>query len=493
MACFGTPIVVIEKPARGLEPDCLANLRAFTRWIRTLDFSFHPLAVTLKLPGSGGFLRLCSLLTCPPKSPQAMPKLSHAYFAIVRSLCVCLPLFCSARCQATAPVPQETSKPAAPKSSSLQTSSLQTSSLGLSKTQPDAGPFVKLADDLYMIPYTHRVEETEVSFEMIPIPGGKITIGSAENQPGHSQDEGPEFTVEVEPFWMAKTELTWAEYKDFLKTYEIFKRLSRQGIRKASGLDQADAITVPTPLYEPSFTYEFGDDPKQPAVTMTQYAAKQYTKWLSGMTGTEYRLPTETEWEYAARAGSSTAYSFGDDPQELEHYAAFAGNSPDGAPKVASKKPNAYGLHDMHGSVWEWTLDHYAADSYAGREGKTLSVEQALVLPKEKDSRCVRGGGWQDPPERLRSAARLGSVDKVWKDADPNVPKSPWWFTNDPARMVGMRLVRSAKPLTQDQQKLVWEIDNNEIREDVDFRLQEGRGAIGIPVPELIQEFKRKK
>ena len=147
----------------------------------------------------------------------------------------------------------------------------------------------------------------------------------------------------------------------------------------------------------------------------------------------------------------------------------------------------------MHGSVWEWTLDHYAADSYAGREGKTLSVEQALVLPKEKDSRCVRGGGWQDPPERLRSAARLGSVDKVWKDADPNVPKSPWWFTNDPARMVGMRLVRSAKPLTQDQRKLVWEIDNNEIREDVDFRLQEGRGAIGIPVPELTQEFKRKK
>ena len=365
--------------------------------------------------------------------------------------------------------------------------------LGISKTQPDSGPFVKLADDAFMVPYSHAVEGTEVSFEMIPIPGGKTTIGSPDEQPGHSQDEGPEFTVQVEPFWMAKTELTWAEYKTFLKTYDIFKRLSRQGVRKASGLDQADAITIPTPLYEPSFTYEFGDDPQQPAVTMTQYSAKLYTQWLSGLTGTQYRLPSETEWEYAARAGTTTAYSFGDDPAELDQYAAFADNSPDGAPKVGSKKPNLFGLHDMHGSVWEWTLDHYATDSYSGRQGKTLSVSESLVMPKEKSSRCVRGGGWQDPPERLRSAARLGSDDKVWKDADPNVPKSPWWFTDDPARMVGMRLVRSANPLPQEDLKKIWGVDHNEINEDVLFRLEEGRGAIGISVPELLQDFKRKK
>ena len=365
--------------------------------------------------------------------------------------------------------------------------------LGISKTQPESGPFVKLADDAFMVPYSHRVEGTEVSFEMIPIPGGKTTIGSPDEQPGRSQDEGPEFTVDVEPFWMAKTELTWAEYKTFLKTYDIFKRLSRQGVRKASGLDQADAITIPTPLYEPSFTYEFGDDPQQPAVTMTQYSAKLYTQWLSGITGSQYRLPTEAEWEYAARAGTKTAYSFGDDPTELDQYAAFADNCPDGAPKVGSKKPNPFGLHDMHGSVWEWTLDHYASDSYSGRQGKTLSVSEALVMPKEKSSRCVRGGGWQDPPERLRSAARLGSDDKVWKDADPNVPKSPWWFTDDPARMVGMRLVRSAKPLPQEDLKKIWGVDHNEINEDVLFRLEEGRGAIGISVPELLQDFKRKK
>jgi hypothetical protein len=70
---------------------------------------------------------------------------------------------------------------------------------------------------------------------------------------------------------------------------------------------------------------------------------------------------------------------------------------------------------------------------------------------------------------------------------------SPWWYTTDPARMVGMRLVRSNKPLSDDEKKRYWEIDNDDIRQDVDFRLQEGRGAIGIPVPELIDEFKRKK
>ena len=379
-----------------------------------------------------------------------------------------------------------------------QTGTNAAPSLGLSSTQPASGPYVKLADGSFMVPYTHTVEQTDIAFEMIPIPGGEITIGSPEKEASRKEDEGPQFTIIVEPLWVAKTELTWAEYKTFLKTYDIFKRLSRQGIRKASGLDQVDAITVPTPLYEPSHTYEHGDDPKQPAVTMTQYAAKQYTKWLSGLTSIEYRLPTEGEWEYAARAGTKTAYSFGDDPSQLGEYAAFADNSPEGAPKVGSKKPNPFGLHDMHGSVWEWTLDHYSADGYAqipgaGSADKKLTVSQAFLGPKAKDSRSVRGGGWQDSPERLRSAARLGSVDEDWKDFDPNVPKSPWWYTTDPSRMVGMRLVRSSRPLTDQEKEVAWEIDNNEIREDVDFRLQEGRGAIGIPVPDLLQEFKRKR
>ena len=87
----------------------------------------------------------------------------------------------------------------------------------------------------------------------------------------------------------------------------------------------------------------------------------------------------------------------------------------------------------------------------------------------------------------------MGSADEEWKDSDPNVPLSPWWYTTDPARMVGMRLVRSSASLTQEQRHLFWDVDNPDIQADVDFRLKEGRGAIGKSVPELSEEYKRKK
>jgi formylglycine-generating enzyme required for sulfatase activity len=365
--------------------------------------------------------------------------------------------------------------------------------LGISENQPESGPFVALPDGTFMVPYTQKVESTDIAFEMIPIPGGQFVMGSPDEEVGRTEDEGPRFTVDVPPFWMGKTEVTWSEYKTFMKCYDIYKRLSRQGVRKVSSIDQSDAVTIPTPLYEPSHTYEHGDAPKQPAVTMTQYAAKQYTKWLSGITSFQYRLPAEAEWEYAARGGSKTAYAFGDDPSQLGEYAAFAENAPDGAPVVGSKKANPFGLHDMHGSVWEWTVDQYSADGYGDRADKVLSLEEAISWPTTPDMRSVRGGGWQDTAERLRSAARMGSADEDWKDSDPNVPLSPWWYTTDPARMVGMRVARSLRPMTADEIGRFWKVDHNDIREDVEYRLKEGRGVLGVTVPELTEEFKRKK
>jgi formylglycine-generating enzyme required for sulfatase activity len=365
--------------------------------------------------------------------------------------------------------------------------------IGISPTKPDQGPFVPIEGGKggYMVPYTQAFERTNISFEMIPVPGGEVTIGSPASEPGRSDDEGPQFTVKLEPFWIAKTELTWGEYNTFMRSYDVFKRLASSGVRQVTEDSKADAITVPTPLYDPGKTYEFGDDKSQPAVTMTQYSAKQYTKWLSGLTESQYRLPTEAEWEYAARAGSKTAYSFGDDSADLEKYAVFGSET--GAAKVGSKAPNAFGLHDMHGNVWEWTIDQFDEKGFEKLSGKTLKGFEATNWPTQAFSRCVRGGGWQDSAERVRSAARMGSVDEDWKDEDPNVPLSPWWYTSDPARMVGMRLVRSATPLSNELIRKFWEIDVDAIQEDVDARILEGRGVVGLPVPELIKELQRKK
>ncbi len=359
---------------------------------------------------------------------------------------------------------------------------------GLSKTKPDSGASVPIEGG-FMVPYSETIPGTKITFEMIPVPGGKFQLGSPDAEKGRSEDEGPQVEVEVPPFWMAKHELTWSEYKVYMSLYQIFKRLHSGNIRKVNESNLADAITAPTPLYESGHTFEFGEDPQQPAVTMTQYSAKQYTKLLSGMTGIQYRLPSEAEWEYAARGGSKTAYSFGDDESQLADYACFEGSNTGGPSKVGQKKPNAFGLHDMHGNVWEWTVDAFTDDGYEAIGTGPVTFEKAIQWPTSAYPRCVRGGGWQDPADRCRSAARMGSEDEDWKDEDPNVPLSPWWYTSDPSRSVGMRLARSLKPMTPEQLKLYWEADNDEIAADIQLRIDEGRGALGLPVPELAKEL----
>jgi formylglycine-generating enzyme required for sulfatase activity len=340
----------------------------------------------------------------------------------------------------------------------------------------------------FMVPYTTTIPGTTIEFTMVPVAGGTFKMGSPDSEQGRDGDEGPQRQIQVDPFWIAKTELTWAEYKTFMGVYSLFKRGKTLGLEPVTASNKPDAITAPTPLYEPSHTYEYGDDLRQPAVTMTQYAAKQYTKWLSGMSGTQYRIPSEAEWEYAARAGSTTAYSFGDDATELGTYAAYADNAPDGPAKVGSFKPNAWGLFDMHGNVWEWVIDGHLK-AYPESTG-TANWKDAIVWPTEASGRVVRGGGFQDPPERLRSAVRMASDDSSWKDSDPNIPLSPWWYTDDPARAVGMRLVRSATPLDKELIGKFWNIDNADIQDDVDIRLEEGRGVLGLPVPSLADKLK---
>jgi formylglycine-generating enzyme required for sulfatase activity len=170
---------------------------------------------------------------------------------------------------------------------------------------------------------------------------------------------------------------------------------------------------------------------------MTQFAAKMYCKWLSAKTGRYYRLPTEAEWEYACRAGTTTAYWFGDDPAKLDDYAWFSDNSDEKYHKVGLKKPNPWGLYDMHGNVCQWCLDQYDADEYKKLAGK-LAVNPVVPVTKAYPQ-VARGGAWTDEAPMLRSAARRASSPE-WKSADPQSPKSIWYFTD--ANFVGFRVVR---------------------------------------------------
>src|SRR5207253_1251190 len=125
----------------------------------------------------------------------------------------------------------------------------------------------------------------------------------------------------------------------------------------------ADAVTGPTKPYADE-TFGHGRDGPRPVLCITHHAAMEYCRWLSKKTGKTYRLPTEAEWEYACRAGTTTAYAFGDDPKQLEENGWFAGNSEESPHPVGQKKPNAWGLHDMHGNAAEWCLDIYEKDAY---------------------------------------------------------------------------------------------------------------------------------
>ena len=370
------------------------------------------------------------------------------------------------------------------------TETVDSASRGLSKAKPDSGPFVEVEKG-FMVPYTLTVPGSKVEIEMVPVPGGKFKLGTAEDADHFCEEEGPQVEVEVGPMWVAKYETTWEQYLLYMSMYKVFKNLQSDGLRRVEDSNRVDAVTAPTELYDPSYTFEYGQGDRLPAVSMTQYAAKQYTKWLSKLTKEQYRLPTEAEWEYACRAGSESAFHFGDDESSLEDYAWYADNSDEKPHDVGTKEPNTFGLFDMHGNVMEWVIDGYTEDGYAALADKDLKTfADAIQWSETFDQRSVRGGSFQDEADRVRSAARIGSEDEDWKAEDPNYPLSPWWYTDDPARGIGFRIFRSYHPVDNELITKFWDIDNEDIQIDVDMRLQEGRGVLTPVDPSLADDIK---
>ena len=312
----------------------------------------------------------------------------------------------------------------------------------------------KEKDAAQMKAYPVEIPGTEITFEMLPIPGGKFKMGSPETEKGRKPDEGPQHEVEIAPFWMGKHEVTWGEFELFM--YPNEEKKARETKKLPAMLNAlTDAITHPTQPYV-EMSFGMGKD-GFPAISMTQHAANKYCQWLSAKTGHFYRLPTEAEWEYAARAGTTTAYFWGDDAAPIGDYCWYGKNSDFKYQKVGKKKPNPWGLYDILGNVTEWTLDQYDPDFYKNSPAANPWNKATKAYPH-----VARGGSWDDDDvTKLRVAARRAS-DKTWKIQDPQLPKSIWYHTD--AQFLGFRIVRPLKTPGAAEMQAYW---NSGVEKDV--------------------------
>jgi formylglycine-generating enzyme required for sulfatase activity len=192
---------------------------------------------------------------------------------------------------------------------------------------------------------------------------------------------------------------------------------------------------------------------------MTHHAAQQYTRWLSTVTGKRYRLPTEAEWEYAARAGTQSPYFFEGRPEQyterrfwnrllgtntevLDSFVVYAGNSGSRTQPPSEVAPNAFGLVNMLGNVREFCLDWYAADAYQERASGTATVDPRG--PATGTEHVVRGGSFRSDPADLRAAARDRTRSDACRITDPQAPKSIWWYSD--CIDIGFRVVLEMTP-----------------------------------------------
>jgi formylglycine-generating enzyme required for sulfatase activity len=217
--------------------------------------------------------------------------------------------------------------------------------------------------------------------------------------------EGPQHEVEItQPFYMGQTEVTVGQFRQFVKATGYKTQAEREGGAYRSFPNGEWKLDANTNWLNPGF--EQTDD--HPVVCISWDEAMEYCNWLSKHEGKTYRLPTEAEWEYGCRAGSKGRWFFGDNERQLLNYARFGSNSEGHTWPVAGLKENAWGLHDMHGNVWEWCQDLYDADYY-----KT-SPPKDPVGPPAGGAHVIRGGSWYLAHVFCRSALRF------FPDPDPN-------------------------------------------------------------------------
>ena len=314
--------------------------------------------------------------------------------------------------------------------------------------EPESGRFVK-TDHGFMVPYKDRILGTDVEFEMIPVPGDGF--------------------FKRQPFWIGKYEVTMAEYFEFMKQYD-FAREQRIRAKKQPDLNlfAADVVSAPSALYDSALAFGYvqrGDEPvhpRFPATAMTRAAARQYTKWLSLLGEYQYRLPLETEWEVACRAGTKTKWSFGDDPANAGAFCVYENDSRDLPMKVGSKKPNPWGIHDMHGNASEWVLQA----KYLRNANKIAIVDTTKWKSSERNrdenetfnQMILKGGDWSKSIERCTASSRERGNREFWDD-DPGFPLSVTWTAGEASCRIGFRIVSSLNELPAEEMEAYWSPD----------------------------------
>jgi formylglycine-generating enzyme required for sulfatase activity len=262
---------------------------------------------------------------------------------------------------------------------------------GLGASDGSADPREPVRDDT-LSRYTEVIPGTIIEFEMVPVPGGTVTVDGTERS--------------VDPFWIAKTEVRWDAYD----TYRLDEEME--------GLDgaEADALSLPSKPYGfgnkiPGFGQE-----EYPVLSVARNAAREFARWLSAKSDHTYRLPTEEEWKHACRVGHGTPEEWSGD--QLRQYAWFEESAEGTAHPVASLDSSDLGLYDQLGNAAE------------------------LVAPPDGDDDHpteVWGGSYQSPAGETHCSARRQKTD-AWQESDPQLPKSQWWLSD--AQFVGFRIVR---------------------------------------------------
>lgn len=301
--------------------------------------------------------------------------------------------------------------------------------------------------------FTEQIPHSNLSFLMIAVPGGTFQMGSPEEEPFRKDDEGPVHNVTVSPFYMSEIEVTWDLYWWFYSKTMSEGRTPPENIFANNSRPGVDAVSGPTPPF--GFPDQGWGSGQRPAITMTHYGAETFCQWLSLVTGKKYRLPTEAEWEYAARGGTETPYFFEGNPKKFSNegfwrrlfnadkepissYVIYVNNSKNKTQLPDAVKANPFGLKNMPGNVMEYCADKYDPQAYQ-KAGSNVTDP----LSVNGTEYVVRGGNYASDASAVRCAARDYTRHEVWLKTDPQQPKSIWWYSD--VRGVGFRVVCEVK------------------------------------------------